>query len=267
MGGMTRLLLLLLWAGVTVGRVVDLQKRIIGGHDCTNTERGYHVFLKINGKSFCSGSLISEDWILTAAHCWEPEETITAVFGRDPNSKNEVEISDHKIFKGIFYISHDIMLLKLTKPATIKHVPLPDCKHQPKKGDKVQIAGYKSSALPGHYDDESLIDTSKPLQCANTKVVKCHWTDRCKQKILPKKFPPILCFKDNGVDISSGDSGGGLVFNGMIYGVNVFSGNKTCDGSAASMDVCHYLGWIKTTIGIRKKLAGMSKLWLGCALL
>ncbi|XP_068575326.1 trypsin I-P1-like isoform X1 [Cebidichthys violaceus] len=254
MGGMTRLLLLLLWAGVTVGRVVDLQKRIIGGRDCTNTERGYHVFLKINGEPFCSGSLISKDWILTAAHCWEPEENIKAVFGRDPNSKNEVAISDHKIFEDKDAQgknrSHDIMLLKLTKPATIKHVPLPDCKHQPKKDDEVQIAGYKSSALPGHYNDDSLIDFSKPLQCAKSKVVDCGVF--CPPKNSTYVYPHLLCFQDATVDISSGDSGGGLVYHGMIYGVNVLSANATCRGSAKSMDVCEksYLTWIKTTAGI-----------------
>ncbi|XP_068575327.1 serine protease 1-like isoform X2 [Cebidichthys violaceus] len=191
MGGMTRLLLLLLWAGVTVGRVVDLQKRIIGGRDCTNTERGYHVFLKINGEPFCSGSLISKDWILTAAHCWEPEED-----------------------------------------------------------DEVQIAGYKSSALPGHYNDDSLIDFSKPLQCAKSKVVDCGVF--CPPKNSTYVYPHLLCFQDATVDISSGDSGGGLVYHGMIYGVNVLSANATCRGSAKSMDVCEksYLTWIKTTAGI-----------------
>ncbi|XP_068565523.1 putative trypsin-6 [Cebidichthys violaceus] len=252
-------LLFVLWVGVTVGTVVDLQKRIIGGHDCTNTERGYHVFLTINGKPFCSGSLISDQWILTAAHCWEPGWPIKAVFGRDPNSKNGVMISGPpEIFKGKNDMDHDIMLLKLPNPTLIPPVPLPDCKHQPKKDDEVQIAGYFSSALPGHYNDEGLVDTSKPLQCANTKVVKCHWTDRCKQKILPKKFPPLLCFQDAKVDISSGDSGGGLVYNGMIYGVNVLSKVYACDGRAKSMDVCAdiYMRWIETTIGIRRPRKG-----------
>ncbi|KAM4584774.1 uncharacterized protein PAE49_004221 [Odontesthes bonariensis] len=40
-----RLLLSMLWVGVTVSTVVDLHKRIIGGAECGPNERLYHVKL------------------------------------------------------------------------------------------------------------------------------------------------------------------------------------------------------------------------------
>uniref|UniRef100_A0A3Q0RFL4 Peptidase S1 domain-containing protein n=1 Tax=Amphilophus citrinellus TaxID=61819 RepID=A0A3Q0RFL4_AMPCI len=52
---------------------VDLHKRIYGGQKCPKREHLYYV--KITAESsgtYCGGSLIHPQWVLTAAHCWKP---------------------------------------------------------------------------------------------------------------------------------------------------------------------------------------------------
>lgn len=260
MGDTTRLLLLLLWVGVTVSTDVDLQKRIVGGQTCQPNERQYHVKFKFLGDLICGGSLISDSWILTAAHCREllPQ----AILDVHPGPGQKVTITSlPKTYKEKVNIitkkKHDIMLLKLRKPVTIAPVPLPtqqECNTR-RNIRSFQIAGHSSTTMGPN--NERGDDESPTLQCANIDVVSCQNFLNCLKTNQPdfyKKhsFQHLFCGQSSVADASPGDSGGGVVHNGKLYGVISFGGSGThaCVSPVAFMDVCEYLPWIKETTGI-----------------
>ncbi|XP_073336912.1 putative trypsin-6 [Pagrus major] len=244
MGGMTGSLLLLLWAGVSVSTMVDLQKRIINGHDCNDNERQYHVKLKIADIYRCGGSLISDQWILTAAHCWKPGQKMEAVLRVHPGANEIPEtINLNNIHQ---HGTADIMLLKLTTAKSgFNHINLPDCVQHPtpKKGATVKIAGH--GATTAATDGTRINDEVDHLKCADIEVDDCPFPDVPELKAMQ-----LFCGKTGSADMCNGDSGGGVVnvAGDRIYGVLSHMGDKACTKPVAMTEVCGCKKWIDDTM-------------------
>ena len=116
-----------------------VHRRIVGGRLAHQNEFPYHVALRIKGKqkSFCGGSIIDNNWILTAAHCLKTKygpnidpkniEAVVGVTELPSDSTNDISdsvvpISGLIIHRGFVPNTklHDIALLRTSNDLIMK---------------------------------------------------------------------------------------------------------------------------------------------------
>ncbi|CAG0908945.1 unnamed protein product, partial [Cyprideis torosa] len=124
---MFRLAVFLAVAAVAYGRSTPLQRefihRIVGGRPADIEDYPFAVTLQYNNFQYCAGAILSEEWVITAAHCTDGDDTVEVVSGVTDKydssaTKTSATVVQHPDYDG-FSLENDISLLRLATPLTL----------------------------------------------------------------------------------------------------------------------------------------------------
>ncbi|XP_003201077.2 duodenase-1 [Danio rerio] len=221
------------------------------GTEAKPHSRPYMVSLQKNSWHTCGGFLITEQFVLTAAHCWKKGDVITVVVGAHDLSGNEI----YDTFKVTSYMRYedyklnsdrnDIMLLKLNKKVRLsKNVGLISL---PKKGEDVEadtlcsVAGWGILWRKGPESDR--------LREAETVIVNNAECERRWESLY--KASKMICAYGHG-GTCNGDSGGPLVCGNTAVGITSFGDRYLCNSRLLPdvyTRISAYLPWIHNITG------------------
>jgi trypsin len=212
--GLAIALLLEFGASLAAAQQSPGNRRIVGG-ELTRIERHpWQVALNIDGPNgivyLCGGSLIAQHWVLTAAHCFHPQNTasdIRAKVGASNYLRSGSwlpidQVIVHEAYDGKTY-AHDIALVRLRTAQQGRSIPMAGASLS-LVGERLEVTGWGATSEMGR--------TSSELRLARVPFVD---TDTCNSSGSYNGAigTGMLCAgeAEGGIDSCQGDSGGPLV--------------------------------------------------------
>nr|XP_046233687.1 chymotrypsin-like protease CTRL-1 [Scatophagus argus] len=200
--------------------VAPLNTRIVGGQNATAGSWPWQVSIHFNTAGFhiCGGTLINDQWVLTAAHCilTTSPSAWTLYLGRETQSGpniHEVRSSVSQVIVHPNYnnslFNNDIALMKLSSPVTFTNYIRPIC-----------LASYSSqfhnstscwSTGWGRVQKDVSLPVFYPLQEVQIPVIgnrecSCNYINITASNITDK----MICAGQENRGACQGDSGGPL---------------------------------------------------------
>ncbi|KAE8578202.1 hypothetical protein XENTR_v10023398 [Xenopus tropicalis] len=204
-----------------------VSSRIMGGQSAQEGQWPWQVSFRNNGRHFCGGTLISNQWVISAAHCFPSSSSassITAVLGAymiDQPDGNQEAIAVQSATNNPSYInegdSGDISLVQLASPVTFTDYILPVCLPADTvtfpTGLQCWVTGWGNIASDTNLPSpKTLQEVAVPLIDAN-KCNTLYQTPNSDGTSSISVHSDMICagFINGGKDSCQGDSGGPLV--------------------------------------------------------
>uniref|UniRef100_A0A8C0W4Q9 Kallikrein-4 n=1 Tax=Castor canadensis TaxID=51338 RepID=A0A8C0W4Q9_CASCN len=222
--------------------------QIINGEDCSPNSQPWQAALFSENEFFCSGVLVHQQWVLSAAHCLQNSYTV----GLGLHSLEAKEEPGSRMIEASLSIQHpdynnpilanDLMLIKLNESVpesnTIRSIGI--ASQCPTTGDTCLVSGW---GLMGNGQLPNL------LQCVNISVSP---ETVCRMLYAPIYHDSMFCAGGgpDGKDSCNGDSGGPIVCNRSLQGLVSLGLNQCGQPSIPSVytNLCKFTDWISRTI-------------------
>ncbi|XP_057567872.1 kallikrein-7-like isoform X12 [Hippopotamus amphibius kiboko] len=182
---------------------------LVGGIECERVSRPWQVALLKGNQLHCGGVLVSEQWVLTAAHCMMSAYNVH--MGSEQLGRGQ-KIRATKSFRHPGYSKQthvdDLMLVKLNSRArlspSVQKVNLPSRCEPP--GTKCTISGWGTTTSPE-------VTFPEKLMCTDVTLIS---SEDCRKVYGDALGNSMLCAgnTDSNASACSGDSGGPLTCRG-----------------------------------------------------
>uniref|UniRef100_W8CDY6 Serine protease SP24D n=1 Tax=Ceratitis capitata TaxID=7213 RepID=W8CDY6_CERCA len=234
----------------SVSAMPQNQGRIVGGENAVEGAFPYQVSLRFSGSHICGASIISRQYVISAAHCVGDEDddgnyfvyaasyfSIRAGTTQRLMGGVVVQVTNIVVNENYGNFLHDLALLRLETPLiysnNIKAIPLATT--EVPTGGSVIISGWGALSTTGSSPTKLQWNTARALsrlQCLSSIGVASN---------------ALLCLgheANNGACF--GDSGGPAAYNGELVGVASFvvsgCGSTNPDGYAK---ISAHVDWIQ----------------------
>lgn len=236
----------------------EIINEIVGGTETQPYSRPYQVAMLYNGRQICGGTLISNQWVLTAAHCLDNVSATSLSIRVGAHYLNQNDGQTIPVSQKIVHYSwagansirsgYDIALLKLSSAASSQYTPakLPTTEvmnNYASVGRYVTVSGWGQTSNNSQGGSNVLREVDLPV-ISNSQ---------CSQQLNFNMPASTICGGGSGgISACRGDSGGpyAVRVGSDYYNVGIVSWGMNCVGASAFTRTSSYLDWIAQNSGV-----------------